>query len=49
MLDVLDANKTLSGAVDMLTGMAVTPFQRDLENDTWLFTNEIALKADVRG
>lgn len=49
VLDVLDANKTLSGAVDMLTGMAVTPFQRDLENDTWLFTNEIALKADVRG
>ena len=49
VLNALDADRTLGGAVLMLTGMEVAPFQRDLAADTWLFTNEIALHAAVRG
>lgn len=49
VLDVLNANKTLAGAVTMLGELALTPYRRDLEDDTWLFTNEIALKAELRG
>ena len=49
VLDVLDANRTLDGTVQMMTDLAVTPFQRDLEDNTWLFTNEIALKAELTG
>lgn len=49
VLDVLDAHKTLGDTVLMLNGMVVSPFQRDVEQDTWFFTNEIALKAAVRG
>ena len=49
VLDVLNANKTLGGTVTMLSDLQVTPFGRDLEEDTWLFTNEIALKAELRG
>lgn len=49
VLDVLNANKTLGDSVLMLTGMEISPYQRDLSEDTWLFTNEIALKASLRG
>jgi hypothetical protein len=49
VLGALNADRTLGGAVLTLTGMDVAPFQRDLAEDTWLFTNEIALKATVRG
>ena len=49
VLNALNANRTLGGAVLMLTGMDIHPFQRDLSEDSWLFTNEIALKAAVRG
>lgn len=49
VLDVLDANRTLGGTVQALTGMDISPFRRDLRDDTWLFTNEIAVRADVRG
>jgi len=49
VLDAVNGDRTLGGTVLMLTGMEVSPFQRDLAEDTWLFTNEIALKAAVRG
>jgi hypothetical protein len=49
VLDVLNANKSLGGTVTMLGGLTITPYGRDLEDDTWLFTNEIALKAELRG
>jgi hypothetical protein len=49
VLDAVNADRTLGGSVLMLTGMEVAPFQRDLAEDTWLFTNEIALRAAVRG
>ncbi|MCH8074898.1 MAG: hypothetical protein IIC13_18800 [SAR324 cluster bacterium] len=49
VLDVIDADKNLGGAVQRITGMEIAPFQRELEDDSWLFTNEITLKAAVRG
>jgi len=49
VLEAINADRTLGGAVLMVTGMEVNPFQRDLAQDTWLFTNEIALKVAVRG
>ena len=48
VLNLLNANKTIGDTVLMITGMVVSPFQRDLKDDTWLFTNEIALKSDLR-
>lgn len=49
VLGVLAAHRTLAGTVLALEGMEITPFQRDLAEDTWLFTNEIALTATLRG
>lgn len=49
VLEVLDANKTIGDTVLMLTSMVVSPFQRDLRDDSWFFTNEIALRASLRG
>ena len=49
VLNALNEDKTIGETVLMLTGMTVSPFQRDLKEDTWLFTNEIALKAELRG
>lgn len=48
VLAVLNAERTLGGTVEMLTGLEVAPFQRDLDEDSWLFTNEIALRARLR-
>ena len=49
VLDVLNANRSLGGAVLMLTDLTVSPYRRDLEQDSWLFTNEIGVKAELRG
>ena len=49
VLDVLNADKTLGDSVQILGSLAVSPFQRDLHGDTWLFTNEIAIKTILRG
>lgn len=49
VLEALRTDTTLGGAVTALAALAVTPYERDLEQDTWLFTNEIALKAELRG
>jgi hypothetical protein len=49
VLDVLNANRTLGGTVLMLTDLSVSPYRRDLEHDSWLFTNEIGVKAELRG
>ncbi|MDH4247405.1 MAG: hypothetical protein OEW39_06285 [Deltaproteobacteria bacterium] len=49
VLDALVGDPTLSGTVLTLTALEITPFHRDVTENTWLFTNEIALKADLRG
>lgn len=49
VLRLINQNKTLGGSVQMISGMEIAPFQRELEDDSWLFTNEISLKATVRG
>lgn len=49
VLNAVNSNKTLNGSVLMTTGMEINPFQRDLTEDTWLFTNEIAFKTTLRG
>jgi fumarylacetoacetate (FAA) hydrolase family protein len=48
VLDVLRANPTLGGTVLMWTGLSIAPYKRDVATDTWLFTNEILLRAQVR-
>ena len=49
VLEVLAGDRTLGGSVETLASLTVSPFQRDLAEDTWFFTNEIALKAILRG
>ena len=49
VLNALNGDKSIGETVLMLTAMTISPFQRDLQEDTWLFTNEIALKAELRG
>lgn len=49
VLDVLNANRDLGGAVLQMTGLVAAPFRRDLFQDSWLFTNELALKTELRG
>ncbi len=49
VLDVLNVNKSIGDTVLILTSMLISPFQRDLQDNTWLFTNEIALKTALRG
>lgn len=49
VLNALNGDKTIGDTVLMLTAITISPFQRDLHEDTWLFTNEIAFKAELRG
>ena len=49
VLDALDADHTLGGAVLTLTGLELAPYRRDVADNSWLFTNELLLRADVRG
>lgn len=49
VLAAVQGDRRLGGTVEMVTALDVTPFQRDLEAERWLFTNEIALRVDVRG
>jgi hypothetical protein len=48
VLDALRQHPTLGGAVLLWSELTVTPYKRDLLNDTWLFMNEILLRAQVR-
>ncbi len=48
VLDVLRRNPTLGDTVLIWTGLDVTPFRRDVQNDNWLFTNEVVLRAQLR-
>ncbi|MDH5751333.1 MAG: hypothetical protein OEZ59_02810 [Deltaproteobacteria bacterium] len=49
VLQTVCGNRTIGGTVLSLSGLEVTPFQRDLSDNQWLFTNEIAIKAELRG
>ena len=49
VFDVLAANATLLGSVAQVSGFESTPFQRDMAEESWMFSNEITLRAQVRG
>ena len=49
VLDVLNANRTLLGSVQGIQALRLSPFQRDLREDAWMFSNEISLKTTLRG
>ncbi len=44
LLSALYSNLLLSGVLLAMEEMEISPFQRDINADTWLFTNEIALQ-----
>jgi hypothetical protein len=48
VLDVLREHPTLSDAVLIWTGLEISPYRRDVQNDSWLFTNEVLLRTQVR-
>jgi hypothetical protein len=48
VLEVLRGEPSLGGSVMLWSALDIAPFRRDLVNDTWLFTNEILLHAQVR-
>jgi hypothetical protein len=48
VLDALRQNPTLGDTVLLWTELSVTPFRRDVQNDSWLFTNEVLLRAQIR-
>jgi hypothetical protein len=48
VLDALRQHMTLGDTVLMWTELTVTPYKRDVLNDSWLFTNEILLRTQVR-
>ena len=43
LLSAVNSNKNLNGTVHILTGLTIEPFERNLDNEQWLFTNEIKL------
>ena len=47
VLTAINSDKTLGGTVNIVNGLAVTPFQRNLEADDWFFTDEILITAEV--
>lgn len=47
VLTAINSDKTLGGTVNIVNGLAVTPFQRNLEEDDWFFTDEILITAEV--
>lgn len=48
VLAALRGQPTLGGTVLRWTELSVTPYQRDVLSDSWLFTNELLLRAQVR-
>ena len=47
VLTAINSDKTLGGTVNIVNGLVVTPFQRNLEEDDWFFTDEILITAEV--
>ncbi len=47
VLTAINSDKTLGGTVNIVNGLTVTPFQRNLEADDWFFTDEILITAEV--
>ena len=43
LMSAVNSNKNLDGTVHILTNLAVEPFGRNLDDEQWLFTNEIIL------
>lgn len=46
VLASVNSNKNLDNTVNKIIGVAVDPFQRDIEDEVWMFTNEIILTAE---
>lgn len=49
VLEALTGDKTLKGSVQQISGFSISPFQRNLHENAWLFSNEIQMKILVKG
>lgn len=47
VITAINSNRTLDGTVRIVNGMTIEPFQRDIEDEQWMFTNEILVQAEV--
>lgn len=43
VLAAVNSSKNLDGTVHILTGVNISPYGRDLNNEQWIFTNEATL------
>ena len=46
VLASVNSNKSLDNTVNIITNIQVDPFQRDIEDEIWMFTNEITINAE---
>lgn len=47
VITAINSNRTLDGTVNIINGISIEPFQRDIDEEQWMFTNEIILNAEV--
>ena len=45
VLSAVNSDKNLSGSVNIVTGFEVVPFDRDIQDEEWMFTNQVILRA----
>jgi len=46
VLAAVNSNKNLDNSVNIITDIAVDPFDRDIQDEIWMFTNEITINAE---
>ena len=47
VFDALNGDHTLLGSVDTITECSIAPFERNLDEEQWMFSDEIILVAQV--
>ena len=47
VLAAVNSNKTLDGTVLHITEVSLAPFDRDIEDEDWMWSNEIAITAEL--
>jgi len=47
VITAINSNRTLDGTVRIVNGITVEPFQRDIDEEQWMFTNELIVQAEV--
>jgi len=49
VLTAINSNRALGSTVDLIREWEITPFDRDIDDNNYFYTDELLLRAEVRG